>query len=58
LGQAKPNAIRSIVDDLGWDDKLYRLIIGKALPTIAPLDGTVNLLHARLKRARDLSAKG
>ena len=57
LGQAKPNAIRSIVDDLGWDDRLYRLIIGSALPATVPPDGTVNLLHARLKRARDHSTK-
>lgn len=57
LERSKPHAIRRIVDDLGWADRLYQLIVGKALPLPEPADGTVNLLHARLQRARQRTLK-
>jgi Zn-dependent peptidase ImmA (M78 family) len=53
LEQTMPNATRGIVDDLGWDDRLYKLIVGKTLPTRGLPEGTIDLLRVRLQKARD-----
>jgi hypothetical protein len=56
LEKAKPQGIRRIAGELGWDDKMYRLIIGRDLPPLQPFDPKeINMLQARLREARRLN---
>lgn len=56
LEMAKPQGIRRITGELGWDEKLYQLIIGRNLPPIPAFDPTeLNTLAAQLKKARELN---
>ena len=56
LEKARPQGIRRIAGELGWDAKMYQLIIGRDLPPLQPFDPKeINMLQARLREARRLN---